>query len=71
MKASRGKATRLVKGLEGMSSEERLRMLGLSSLEKRRPKGNLIALDNFLSREIREGTCGRMRMAPGEVQTRH
>jgi len=41
----------MIKGLEGMSYEERLKTLGLSSLEKRRDKGVLIALKDFLRRK--------------------
>ena len=49
------RATKLVKELEGMSCEEQLRTLGLSSLEEGRLMGNLIALYSLLRRGLGEG----------------
>ena len=58
--------TTLVKRLEGMSNEEQLRTLDLSSLEKRRLRGHLIALYSFLRQGCGEGGAELFSVVPSD-----
>jgi len=60
------RATKMIRGLEHLSYEERLRELGLFSLKKRRLQGDLIVPSSALREHIKRRGCLQAWIAIGQ-----